>query len=61
MERLPELITLAMAIHGLAVAIVNLTPTPKDDRALRGFTTSGVKLYRAIEILAGIWTPLVKK
>lgn len=61
MERLPELITLTMAIHGLAVAIVNLTPTPKDDRALRGFTTSGVKLYRAVEILAGIWTPLVKK
>jgi hypothetical protein len=43
------------------VAIVNLTPTPKDDEALGSYTRMAVKLYRAIEILAGVVTPLVKR
>ena len=41
------------ALHGLAVAIVNLTPTPKDDVIL-------AKIYRVIEILAGILTDRAK-
>jgi len=42
-----------LAAHGLAVAIVNLTPTPADD-AIVG------KLYKPIEWLAGIFTKLAK-
>ena len=61
MNRIPEYIALAVAVHGVAVLVVNLTPTPKDDEALGSVTRVVVKLYRAVEILAGIWTPLVKR
>ena len=61
MNRVSEYVALAIAIHGAAVLIVNLTPTPKDDKALGDVTRMTVKLYRAVEILAGIWTPLVKR
>lgn len=61
----PELVTkyvgAAVGVHATAVAVVNLTPTPKDNDRLGRYTAVFVKLYRAIEILAGIWTPLVKK
>ena len=59
--RIAEYFAVAIAIHGAAVAIVNLTPTPKDDEALGNYTRMAVKLYRAIEILAGVVTPLVKR
>lgn len=49
-----ELVGVAAAVHVLALAIVNLTPTPKDD-AVYG------KVYKALELLAGIVTKLVKK
>ena len=49
-----ELVGVAAAVHVLALTIVNLTPTPKDD-AVYG------KVYKAIELLAGIVTKLVKK
>lgn len=61
LRHLPEIIALLIAIHGVAVVVVNLTPTPKDDAALDTITRMGVKLYRAIEILAGIITPLAKR
>ena len=61
MNRIPEYVALAVAVHGVAVLIVNLTPTPKDDEALGDITRIAVKAYRAVEILAGIWTPLVKR
>lgn len=41
------------AVHLAAVAIANLTPTPKDDEVI-------AKIYRAIEILAGIVSPKAK-
>ena len=41
------------AAHALALAIVNLTPTPKDNEMV-------AKWYRAVEILAGIIIPRVK-
>ena len=41
------------ALHGLAIAIVNLTPTPKDDETF-------AKIYRVVEILAGICTKRAK-
>lgn len=61
MDRLPEYVALAVAIHGVALIIVNLTPTPKDDQALGNVSQIAVKLYRALEIIAGIVTPLVKR
>ena len=60
-SRLAEYVAVAVGVHGAAVAIVNLTPTPKDNEALGRYTRVAVKLYRAIEILAGIVTPLAKR
>jgi hypothetical protein len=59
--RIAEYIAVAVAVHGAAVAIVNLTPTPKDDEFLGRYSRMAVKLYRAIEILAGVVSPLVKR
>ena len=50
-----------MGVHAAAVAIVNVTPTPKDNEALGKYSRMAVKLYRAIELLAGVITPLVKR
>jgi hypothetical protein len=61
MRHIPEVLTIIIAAHGLALAIVNLTPTPKDDDALDTISRMGVKVYRAIELLAGVITPLVKR
>ena len=61
MSHLPQYIALAIAIHGVALIIVNLTPTPKDDEALDTISRLAVRLYRAVEILAGIVGPLAKR
>jgi hypothetical protein len=61
MDRIADYIALAVAIHGLALVIVNITPTPKDNEALSGLSRTVVKIYRAIEILAGIVSPLAKR
>jgi hypothetical protein len=61
MDRIADYIALVVAIHGLALVIVNITPTPKDNEALSGLSRTVVKLYRAIEILAGIVSPLAKR
>lgn len=53
MAKLPEIVAALFAIHAAALAIVNLTPTPKDDAVVS-------KMYRVIEILAGIVTRLSK-
>ena len=50
----PEIIAALFAIHAAAVAIVNLTPTPKDDEVV-------AKFYRLIEIMAGIVSKLAKR
>lgn len=42
-----------LAVHAAAIAITNLTPTPKDDRIVR-------KAYRVVEIFAGILTAKAK-
>lgn len=54
MDRFADYVALAVAIHGVALVIVNITPTPKDNQALSDATRVVVKLYRAIEILAGL-------
>jgi len=45
---------LAAALHVVAAIIVNITPTPKDN-ALLG------KVYRWVEVFAGLVTPLAKR
>lgn len=49
----PEIIAALFAIHAAALAIVNLTPTPDDNKVV-------AKYYRIIEILAGIVTRMAK-
>jgi hypothetical protein len=61
MDQFTDYIALAVAIHGVALIVVNLTPTPKDDAALTAASKAVVKIYRAIEILAGVITPFVKR
>lgn len=53
-NHIQQLLVVLLATHAVAVAIVNLTPTPKDDEAVS-------KVYKLIEILAGIITKLAKK
>lgn len=53
LENAKNLIEILIAIHGVALLIVNMTPTQKDNAAL-------AKYYRIIEILAGIVTRLAK-
>ena len=61
-QRLADYVDLAIAIHGVAVVVVNITPTPKDNEALGTIQRIVVKAYRAIEILAGIVNaPAVKR
>jgi hypothetical protein len=61
MDRIADYVALAVAVHGVAVVVVNLTPTPKDNEALDSYSRLAVKVYRAIEILAGIISPLAKR
>ena len=60
-EKLAEYVSVAVALHGLALAIVNLTPTPKDDEALSNYSRVVVKAYRVLELMAGLWSPLAKR
>lgn len=61
MDRLADYVALAIAIHGVALVIVNMTPTPKDNKALNDYTRLLVKLYRVIEVAAGIISPKAKR
>lgn len=61
MDQIAQYVALAIAIHGVALVIVNLTPTPRDNEALSSITRLAIRLYRVIEILAGIVTPKVKR
>ena len=61
MDRFAQYVALVIALHGVALVIVNLTPTPKDNETLGNARRVVVKLYRAIEILAGIVGPLAKR
>lgn len=61
MHQLTEYASLAVAIHGCALVIVNLTPTPKDDEALSGISRVVVTAYRVLELAAGLWGPLAKR
>ena len=49
-----EIVAIGGALHLLALAIINATPTPRDNE-LYG------KFYRVLEMLAGLVTKLAKK
>ena len=49
-----DIVALGAALHGLALVIVNLTPTPVDNNVYG-------KVYKAIEVIAGIVTKIAKK
>lgn len=61
MNHLSDYVALIVALHGVALVIVNMTPTPKDNEALDNYRRIAVKLYRAVEIVAGIVSPRVKR
>jgi hypothetical protein len=48
------ILAVVLAAHGLALAVANLTPTPKDNEAL-------AKAYRVVEWVAGIITSKAKQ
>jgi hypothetical protein len=60
-DRIMQVLPAMAVFHALAVAIVNLTPTPKDDETVAGFQRGAVKAYRLLEIAAGIIGPLAKR
>lgn len=60
-ERIADYVALAVAVHGVALVVVNLTATPRDNEALDNYSRLVVKVYRAIEILAGVISPRVKR
>jgi len=47
MDNVDGILAVVAALHLLAVAIVNLTPTPKDDEIVG-------KIYKVVEVLAGL-------
>jgi hypothetical protein len=53
-EHIKNLFDILLAAHAVAIVIVNLTPTPKDNEAVARF-------YKVLEFLAGIITKLAKK
>ena len=53
-ENWAEIAGILAAVHVLALAVVNATPTPRDDE-LYG------KLYKVVEVLAGIISKTAKK
>jgi hypothetical protein len=56
-----ELFEVVIAVHTVAMLIVNLTPTPKDNEAVGAAGALIPKLYRAVEMLAGIVFPMAKR
>lgn len=49
-----EIVAVAAAAHGLALVIVNLTPSKRDDEVYN-------RVYKVIEVIAGIVTKTAKK
>ena len=52
-QNMNAIVAILLALHGLAVVIVNLTPTPADDKVLG-------KVYKLIELIGGLWTKRAK-
>jgi hypothetical protein len=60
-KALSSLTEIILNLHLLAILIVNVTKSPKDEVSELGSYTSVNRLYRIIEFLAGFITPLAKK
>ena len=60
-SKFTEIAALAIAVHGLAVVIVNMTPTPKDNKQLSDLARFVVRGYRVIELAAGIVSKRAKQ
>lgn len=56
-----EVVEILMNLHLLSLLIINVTRTPKDAFSEKTSYTSVNRLYRIIEFLAGLITPLAKK
>jgi hypothetical protein len=56
-----ELVEIAIAVHALALLVVNLTPTPRDNEAAGAAGAVIPQLYKALEVLAGIVSPMAKR
>ena len=61
MDRVADYVALAVALHGAALVWVNMTPTPKDNERLHKYSKLVVKIYRVVEILAGVVSKRVKQ
>lgn len=61
MDRVADYVALAVALHGAALVWVNMTPTPKDNERLSKYSKLAVKIYRVVEILAGVVSKRVKQ
>ncbi|EMF8795596.1 hypothetical protein V4U36_000667 [Pseudomonas aeruginosa] len=53
LENWDGILAVIVAAHALALAIVNLTPTPRDDEIVG-------KVYKVVEALAGVVTRKAK-
>ena len=60
-KALAEIVEIIMNLHLLALLIINVTKTPRDVFSEKTGYTSVKRLYRIIEFLAGLITPLAKK
>jgi hypothetical protein len=61
MDRVADYVALAVAIHAAAMVWVNMTPTPKDNQQLDKYSRLIVRVYRVVEILAGVVSKRVKQ
>ena len=53
LEHWNDIVVVLSSLHIIALTIVNLTPTPKDDEAYS-------KVYKAVEKIAGVITKRAK-
>ena len=53
-EHWEEIVTVVVSLHAIALVVVNLTPTPKDNELLS-------KAYRLVELVAGLVSPKAKQ
>ena len=60
-KALNSLVEIIFNLHLLAILIINVTKAPQDEVSALGSYTSVNRLYRTIEFLAGLITPLAKK
>jgi len=53
-DKISEILAIILAVQWIAMAIVNLTPTPEDDKWVG-------KFYRFIEVVAGVISKTAKE